>query len=115
VRLEEVPLLLHVAGLGVHARGTRLLLEVVSVDELRVEASCRLLQVLGAAGQDEPDAGQQGEDDAPGDETPGEAGPESDGAATVEQAPGGGVESDGAAAADEHGDGAVPSDRASHA
>jgi len=34
VRLEEVPLLLHVPGLGVHARGTRVVLEVMSVDEL---------------------------------------------------------------------------------
>jgi exoribonuclease-2 len=48
VRLEEVPLLLHVPGLGVHARGTRVLLEVMSIDELRVEASCRLLKVLDA-------------------------------------------------------------------
>jgi exoribonuclease-2 len=48
VRLEEVPLLLHVPGLGVHARGTRLMLEVMSVDELTVEASVRLLHVLDA-------------------------------------------------------------------
>jgi exoribonuclease-2 len=48
VRLEEVPLLLHVPGLGVHARGTRLMLEVMSVDELTVEASVRPLHVLDA-------------------------------------------------------------------
>jgi exoribonuclease-2 len=48
VRLDEVPLLLHVPGLGVHARGTRLMLEVMSVDELTVEASVRLLHVLDA-------------------------------------------------------------------
>jgi exoribonuclease-2 len=48
VRLEEVPLLLHVPGLGVHARGTRLLLDVVSVDELTIEASVRPLNVLDA-------------------------------------------------------------------
>ncbi|MEM5364480.1 RNB domain-containing ribonuclease [Paraburkholderia azotifigens] len=48
VRLEEVPLLLHVPGLGVHARGTRLMLEVMSVDELTVEASVRLLHVIDA-------------------------------------------------------------------
>lgn len=46
VRLEEVPLLLHVPGLGVQARGTRVLLEVMAIDELRVEASCRLIEVL---------------------------------------------------------------------
>ncbi len=50
VRLEEVPLLLHVPGLGVHARGTRLLLEVMSVDELTVEASVRPIRVLDAPG-----------------------------------------------------------------
>jgi len=48
VRLEEVPLLLHVPGLGVHARGTRLMLDVMSVDELTVEASVRLLNVIDA-------------------------------------------------------------------
>ncbi|BFG74636.1 RNB domain-containing ribonuclease [Paraburkholderia terrae] len=48
VRLEDVPLLLHVPGLGVHARGTRLMLEVMSVDELTVEASVRPLHVLDA-------------------------------------------------------------------
>ncbi len=56
VRLEEVPLLLHVPGLGVHARGTRVVLEVMSVDELTIEASVRPLRVLdapGAAAQDE--------------------------------------------------------------
>ncbi|TDN67626.1 RNB domain-containing ribonuclease [Paraburkholderia sp. BL10I2N1] len=48
VRLEEVPLLLHVPGLGVHARGTRIMLEVMSIDELTVEASVRPLHVLDA-------------------------------------------------------------------
>jgi len=50
VRLEEVPLLLHVPGLGVHARGTRIVLEVMGVDELTVEASVRPLRVLDAPG-----------------------------------------------------------------
>ncbi|CAB3763635.1 ribonuclease catalytic domain-containing protein [Paraburkholderia humisilvae] len=48
VRLEEVPLLLHVPGLGVHARGTRVLLDVMSLDELTIEASVRLVHVLDA-------------------------------------------------------------------
>ncbi|KGR93754.1 ribonuclease catalytic domain-containing protein [Burkholderia sp. ABCPW 111] len=48
VRLDEVPLLLHVPALGVHARGTRVLLDVMSVDELTIEASVRLLGVLDA-------------------------------------------------------------------
>ncbi|WP_225721494.1 ribonuclease catalytic domain-containing protein [Candidatus Vallotiella sp. (ex Adelges kitamiensis)] len=46
VRLEEVPLLLYVPGLGVHARGVRVLIEVMSIDELRVEALCRFIKVL---------------------------------------------------------------------
>lgn len=50
VRLEEVPLLLHVPGLGVHARGTRVVLEVMSIDELTIEASVRPLRVLDAPG-----------------------------------------------------------------
>jgi exoribonuclease-2 len=50
VRLEEVPLLLHVPGLGVHARGTRVVLEVMSVDELTIEASVRPIRVLDAPG-----------------------------------------------------------------
>jgi exoribonuclease II len=48
VRLEEIPLLLHVPALGVHARGTRMLMEVMSIDELTVEASVRMLHVLDA-------------------------------------------------------------------
>jgi exoribonuclease-2 len=48
VRFEEIPLQLIVPGLGVHARGTRLLLEIQSIDELNVDLSCRLLQVLDA-------------------------------------------------------------------
>jgi exoribonuclease-2 len=47
VRLEEIPLMMHVPGLGVHARGTRLLLEISNFDELMLEASCRVIQVLG--------------------------------------------------------------------
>jgi exoribonuclease-2 len=67
VRLEDVPLLLHVPGLGVHARGTRVLLEVMSVDELTIEASVRTLRVLdaptvaGGAAADEADDEGDGE------------------------------------------------------
>ncbi|CAG4885806.1 ribonuclease catalytic domain-containing protein [Paraburkholderia saeva] len=69
VRLEEIPLLLHVPGLGVHARGTRLLMEVMSLDELTVEASVRLLHVLDApqvtSGTDtaEADEAEEGEEE----------------------------------------------------
>jgi exoribonuclease-2 len=48
VRLDEIPLMLHVPGLGVHARGTKVMLDVMSIDELTVEASCRLLHVIDA-------------------------------------------------------------------
>jgi len=48
VRLDEIPLLMHVPGLGVHARGTQLLLEISNFDELMIEASCRVVQVLDA-------------------------------------------------------------------
>jgi exoribonuclease-2 len=48
VRLDEIPLILHVPALGVHARGTKVMLDVMSIDELTVEASCRLLHVIDA-------------------------------------------------------------------
>jgi exoribonuclease-2 len=69
VRLEEIPLLLHVPGLGVHARGTRLQMEVMSLDELTVEASVRLLHVLDAptvtsgSEAEEADDGDDSEED----------------------------------------------------
>lgn len=64
VRLEEIPLLLHVPALGTHARGTRVLLDVMSLDELTVEASVRFLQVLDApavASGDEADEAEEEE------------------------------------------------------
>jgi exoribonuclease II len=84
VRLEEVPLLLHVPALGVHARGTRVMLDVMSVDELTVEASVRLLSVLdapvvssGDAADDEDETGDESADtqgdDTQGDDTQGDA------------------------------------------
>ncbi|CAN7212142.1 RNB domain-containing ribonuclease [Trinickia sp. LjRoot230] len=70
VRLEEVPLLLHVPGLGVHARGTRVVLEVMSIDELTIEASVRPLRVLDAPGL----AGATGADLAEEDDSESESG-----------------------------------------
>ncbi|WP_322015979.1 ribonuclease catalytic domain-containing protein [Paraburkholderia sp. J12] len=65
VRFEEVPLIMHVPALGVHARGTRVLLEVMSIDELTIEASVRMLRVLDApvvaSGAEEEDAGEDEE------------------------------------------------------
>jgi exoribonuclease-2 len=75
-------LLLHVPGLGVHARGTRLQMEVMSLDELTVEASVRLLHVLDAptvtsGGEvEEADEGDEGDEeiiDAPDESAEGEA------------------------------------------
>ncbi|GJH09089.1 RNB domain-containing ribonuclease [Caballeronia novacaledonica] len=63
VRLEEIPLILHVPGLGVHARGTRLMLEVVSIDELTVEASCRLLHVIDAPSASAPVEEEEAEEE----------------------------------------------------
>ncbi|TAM54624.1 MAG: RNB domain-containing ribonuclease [Paraburkholderia sp.] len=89
LRLEEVPLLLHVPGLGVHARGTRIMLEVMGVDELTIEASVRPIRVLDAPGssnvaaeEDEedaeivnaPDASAQSEEEARAEGSESEAG-----------------------------------------
>ncbi|MBB2932611.1 ribonuclease catalytic domain-containing protein [Paraburkholderia silvatlantica] len=65
VRFEEVPLLMHVPALGVHARGTRLMMEVLSIDELTIEASVRMLRVLDAP---VVTSGEQPEEDAGEDE-----------------------------------------------
>ncbi|RKP48558.1 ribonuclease catalytic domain-containing protein [Pararobbsia silviterrae] len=113
VRLEEIPLMLHVPGLGVHARGTRVMLDVVSIDELTVEASTRLVQVLDApvAGDAaDLDEGEDDENDAASaavegegeSENAGEAdepGEDDTGARTADEAEGAGA-SDGAAASD---------------
>ena len=117
VRLEEIPLLLHVPALGVHARGTRLLMEVMSTDELTVEASVRMLHVLdaptvtsGAEAQeaDEADEGEEELVDAPDDsaESEAEAAAEAsgEGEADANSAENGGAGTDNgeAAPADQH-------------
>jgi exoribonuclease-2 len=48
VRFEDIPLVVTVPGIGVHARNTRLLLDIVDTDELNVDLSCRLAKVLDA-------------------------------------------------------------------
>ncbi|SEJ71543.1 ribonuclease catalytic domain-containing protein [Paraburkholderia diazotrophica] len=99
VRLEEVPLLLHVPGLGVHARGTRLMLEVMSVDELTIEASVRPLHVLDAptvtSGAEEEDEGDEEIIDAAdaSAESEAEAQAEADTATNTEGAPAAGNDS----------------------
>ncbi|WP_028231725.1 ribonuclease catalytic domain-containing protein [Paraburkholderia mimosarum] len=65
VRFEEVPLLIHVPALGVHARGTRVMMEVLSIDELTIEASVRMLRVLDAP---VVTGGEQAEDETGEDE-----------------------------------------------
>ncbi|RFU45777.1 ribonuclease catalytic domain-containing protein [Paraburkholderia sp. DHOC27] len=111
VRLEEIPLLLHVPALGVHARGTRLLMEVMSIDELTVEASVRMLKVLDAptvtsgTEAEEADEGEEelldAADDSPESEAEAEA--ESDAATDADpdgqgEASGNGAEGEDASA-----------------
>lgn len=69
VRLDEVPLLLHVPALGVHARSTRVLLDVMSVDELTIEASVRLVSVLDAPMVSSGEPADEDEDADAADET----------------------------------------------
>lgn len=69
VRLDEVPLLLHVPALGVHARGTQVLLDVMSVDELTIEASVRLVSVLDAPMVSSGEPADEDEDADAADET----------------------------------------------
>jgi exoribonuclease-2 len=117
VRLEEIPLLLHVPALGVHARGTRLLMEVMSIDELTVEASVRMLHVLDAptvtsgAEAEEAEEGDEGEEallDAPDDsaeseaEAAAEASGEADAEADSAEGSDAGGEGGDAAPADQH-------------
>ncbi|TKC90963.1 RNB domain-containing ribonuclease [Trinickia terrae] len=64
VRLDEVPLLLHVPALGVHARGTKVMLEVMSVDELTVEASVRPMHVIDAPAVTSGAEAEEEEDEA---------------------------------------------------
>ena len=117
VRLEEIPLLLHVPALGVHARGTRLLMEVMSIDELTVEASVRMLHVLdaptvtsGAEAQeaDEADEGEEELIDATDDsaeseaEAAAQAPGEGEGEADVSESAAAGADSGEAAPAGQH-------------
>ncbi|CAN0618339.1 exoribonuclease II [Burkholderia multivorans] len=104
VRLDDVPLLLHVPGLGVHARGTRVLLDVMSIDELTIEASVRLLNVLDApAVTGGGEAGEE-EDAEAGDELlldAGDASAESEAEALAEADAPGEAEPDGEPAAND--------------
>ncbi|MGU7783754.1 RNB domain-containing ribonuclease [Burkholderia sp. PU8-34] len=102
VRLEDVPLLLHVPALGVHARGTRVLLDVMSIDELTIEASVRLLNVLDAPAVTGGEAAEDEEDGESGDDVlldADDASAESEAEALAEaQTDAGAAASDGAAA-----------------
>ncbi|VVE63365.1 ribonuclease II [Pandoraea anapnoica] len=62
VRLNDIPLTLIVPGLGLHARGTQIMLDVLSFDVVTLSISVRISQVLGAsqtelADDDEGDGG----------------------------------------------------------
>jgi exoribonuclease-2 len=94
VRLEEVPLLLHVPGLGVHARGTRIMLEVMGVDELTVEASVRPIRVLDEPGASVSSAEEEEEDAEIVDAADASAQSEEEARAEGDQAPEPGVSGD---------------------
>lgn len=46
VRLEDIPLTLHIPELGIQASGTALLLHLTHIDELELTAAARLLKIL---------------------------------------------------------------------
>jgi len=83
VRLDDIPLMMHVPGLGVHARGTKLLLEISDFDELMIEASCRVVQVLDAPSASATEAEAETADEEIEDTS--KAGAQSD---TTDEAPG---------------------------
>ncbi|VVE67623.1 ribonuclease II [Pandoraea captiosa] len=80
VRLNDIPLTLIVPGLGLHARGTQIMLDVLSFDVVTLSISVRVAQVLGASQSalaDDDDDGDGGDGGA-GDG--GEGGERTDGA-----------------------------------
>ncbi len=60
VRLEDIPLTLHIPELGIQASGTALLLHITHIDELELTASARLLKILNA---EEPAAAPESEEE----------------------------------------------------
>ncbi|WP_047906007.1 ribonuclease catalytic domain-containing protein [Pandoraea faecigallinarum] len=71
VRLNDIPLTLIVPGLGLHARGTQIMLDVLSFDVVTLSISVRVAQVLGAgqsALADDDDEGDGGAGDGGGGE-----------------------------------------------
>ena len=51
VRFTEIPLVTRVPELAQAARGTQVLLEVASTDEISLEVSCRVLEVFAGEGE----------------------------------------------------------------
>lgn len=69
VRLNDIPLTLIAPGLGAHARGTQILLDIMTLDVVTLTISVRVAQVLGV-GQgsvDEEDDDDSGEGGAGGE------------------------------------------------
>ncbi|VVD94187.1 ribonuclease II [Pandoraea horticolens] len=63
VRLNDIPLTLIVPGLGLHARGTQIMLDVLSLDVVTLSISVRISQVLDASQTvlaDDDDEGEGG-------------------------------------------------------
>ncbi|VVD87533.1 Exoribonuclease 2 [Pandoraea terrigena] len=91
VRLNDIPLTLIVLGLGPHARGTQIMLDVLSLDVVTLSISVRVAQVLGASQT------VLGDDDDEGAGGAGDGGEGSDGADSA----GGADRSDGEGGADD--------------
>ncbi|GAB3627206.1 ribonuclease catalytic domain-containing protein [Pandoraea terrae] len=89
VRLNEAPLTVIAPGLGAHARGTQILLDVLSVDVVTLTVSLRVAQVLGAGAgalaevddsdDDGGEGGEGGENNEGGGNGEGGDGPEAGG------------------------------------
>ncbi|PTD98799.1 ribonuclease catalytic domain-containing protein [Pandoraea apista] len=108
VRLNDIPLTLIVPGLGLHARGTQIMLDVLSLDVVTLGISVRLSQVLDASQSvlgDDDDEGEGGAGEG------GDGGDEADGADGAEGAEGAN-DADGSTdrATDDSSDGADSSD-----
>ncbi|VVD71618.1 ribonuclease II [Pandoraea capi] len=95
VRLNDIPLTLIVPGLGLHARGTQIMLDVLSFDVVTLSISVRIAQVLGAVPSALADDDDEGDGGAGDGGEGGEGGEGNDGANGAEGTPDGTEGADG--------------------
>ncbi|WP_083253649.1 ribonuclease catalytic domain-containing protein [Pandoraea sp. ISTKB] len=95
VRLNDIPLTLIVPGLGLHARGTQIMLDVLSFDVVTLSISVRIAQVLGAVPSALADDDDEGDGGAGDGGEGGEGGEGNDGANGAEGTPDGTEGTDG--------------------